>query len=317
MTEKEIIEMIGRGGSEREAGINALFTIIFGEIGIGPSDKRDEGKSRFHKFFMKHGVKDDAAHDLAQETFIKIVASAPTYSGTGNAMAWVWQIARNNMIDYVRKNSRYVKAIRESLEPEYKESKYLSGVESALAVAKTECNKAYDKNDLIGIIESQEKIISLQNKLDRLKNSKSILDSRSDTYSDVVGLNEEGNLDSSEFDVANKCPDIEVAHVASDNPLSEIDVELNEGIEYKKYMLETCNSQQHRSIDECVAAGLELFANKFPNRAAVIDSQMDGISIEEIAAMIGRSSAATRQYLYESKIRIRPFIRHCTELLSH
>ena len=70
------------------------------------------------------------------------------------------------------------------------------------------------------------------------------------------------------------------------------------------------------SVDECVSAGLQDFGNQMPDRAYVLTLQMDGMSIEEIGVQIGRTVAATKQYLSQCKKKIQPFIAHCTELLA-
>lgn len=70
------------------------------------------------------------------------------------------------------------------------------------------------------------------------------------------------------------------------------------------------------SVDECVAAGLQEFGNQMPDRAYVLTLQMDGLSIDEIGAQIGRTVAATKEYLSQCKKKIQPFIAHCTELLE-
>ena len=44
--------------------------------------------------------------------------------------------------------------------------------------------------------------------------------------------------------------------------------------------------------------------------------QMDGLSIEEIGLRIGRTMAATKEYLSQCKKKVQPFIAHCTELLE-
>ncbi len=70
------------------------------------------------------------------------------------------------------------------------------------------------------------------------------------------------------------------------------------------------------SVDECVSAGLQDFGKQMPDRAYVLTLQMDGMSIEEIGAQIGRTVAATKEYLSQCKKKIQPFIAHCTELLA-
>lgn len=70
------------------------------------------------------------------------------------------------------------------------------------------------------------------------------------------------------------------------------------------------------SVDECVSAGLESFGNREPERALVLLLQMDGHSIGEIGLRIGRTIAATKEYLSQCKKKIQPYIAHCTELLA-
>jgi len=69
------------------------------------------------------------------------------------------------------------------------------------------------------------------------------------------------------------------------------------------------------SIDECVSAGLEAFGNKMPDRAYALMLQMDGMSIDDISRQIGRTVAATKEYLSQCRKKIQPFLARCTELL--
>jgi DNA-directed RNA polymerase specialized sigma24 family protein len=43
---------------------------------------------------------------------------------------------------------------------------------------------------------------------------------------------------------------------------------------------------------------------------------MDGLAIEAIGQRIGRSVAATKEYLSQCRKKIQPFIAHCAELLA-
>ncbi len=70
------------------------------------------------------------------------------------------------------------------------------------------------------------------------------------------------------------------------------------------------------SVDECVSVGLDNFNRVEPERAMVLMLQMDGLSIEEIGLRIGRTMAATKEYLSQCKKKITPFIAHCTDLLA-
>ena len=70
------------------------------------------------------------------------------------------------------------------------------------------------------------------------------------------------------------------------------------------------------SVDECVSAGLDLFGSREPERAFVLVLQMKGTSIEEIAHQIGRTMAATKEYLSQCRKKIQPLIAHCADLLA-
>jgi len=64
-------------------------------------------------------------------------------------------------------------------------------------------------------------------------------------------------------------------------------------------------------IDLCVSNGIEDFNAEHPDRALVLMMQMDGESIESIAGRIQRTVAATKEYISQCKIKIKPFIQHC------
>jgi len=71
-----------------------------------------------------------------------------------------------------------------------------------------------------------------------------------------------------------------------------------------------------QAVDECVSKGLEVFSGKEPERAAALLLNLDGLGIEEIGVRIGRTSGATKTYLYECRKKLAPYIKHCTEFLS-
>ena len=72
---------------------------------------------------------------------------------------------------------------------------------------------------------------------------------------------------------------------------------------------------EQESSDDCVSSGLNAYGQKMPDRAYVLTLQMEGAGIEEIATQIGRSIAATKEYLSQCRKKLRPFISHCLELL--
>lgn len=158
------------------------------------------------RFFVYKGVTGDDAKDVLQETFIKIVRSAASFGGQGTARAWMWQVARNCLVDHQRKQT---------------------------SLAKRE-----------------------------------------------VSMNDE------QWDSLAEKP-------AEPTPASSVS-----------------------SVDECVSAGLDLFGSREPERAFVLVLQMKGTSIEEIAHQIGRTMAATKEYLSQCRKKIQPLIAHCADLLA-
>jgi DNA-directed RNA polymerase specialized sigma24 family protein len=66
-------------------------------------------------------------------------------------------------------------------------------------------------------------------------------------------------------------------------------------------------------VQDCVSKGLIGFSQKFPQNAAAISMSLDNMAIVEIAEVISRTEAATKQYIYESKKKLAPYIEHCLE----
>ena len=193
MTEEDIIKLIRAGGKAMDAGVKVLY---------------DTTAQPMLRFFVYRGTSGDEAKDILQETFVKIIRSAGSYSGQGEAKSWIWQIARNCLIDHQRKQGS------------------LANHETAV-------------ND-----EQWESL-------------------------------------------AQTTPDPNATSCAVPG-----------------------------SVDECVSAGLDQFNRREPERALVLMLQMDGMSIEDIGLRIGRTIAATKEYLSQCKKKIQPYIAHCTDLLA-
>jgi RNA polymerase sigma factor (sigma-70 family) len=72
-----------------------------------------------------------------------------------------------------------------------------------------------------------------------------------------------------------------------------------------------------REIQDCFQRGYEQYRTQFPERAAVLAwLVIDQMSIEEIADILGRTRGATRQYLFECRTRLKPFLEPCRALLD-
>ncbi len=103
---------------------------------------------------------------------------------------------------------------------------------------------------------------------------------------DEVSVNDEGMSDGSRLALE--------VELASKNPLGSVS----------------------ETPQECVTKGLEDFAAEHPDRARVLEMQLDGEDIASIGNRIGRSVAATKEYLSQCKKKLMPFIEHCTALLQ-
>ena len=84
---KEWLRRITMGGRVAEQGMEKLFQLY---------------AARLKAFFRHHRMSDEEAADLLQETFIKVYRSADKFKGDSKVSTWLWTIARNCMLDYLR-----------------------------------------------------------------------------------------------------------------------------------------------------------------------------------------------------------------------
>lgn len=54
------------------------------------------------RFFRAHSLSIQDAEDLLQVTFVKIIEKAHALKELSNGRAWIWQIARNTVLDFLR-----------------------------------------------------------------------------------------------------------------------------------------------------------------------------------------------------------------------
>lgn len=91
MTEEDILRGICAGGRAREAAVTALY--------------RGHAQALL-RFFVYQGLGPDDARDLLQDTVVKIVRGAAGFDGKGTARAWIWQVARYALLDFLEKRGR-------------------------------------------------------------------------------------------------------------------------------------------------------------------------------------------------------------------
>ena len=66
-------------------------------------------------------------------------------------------------------------------------------------------------------------------------------------------------------------------------------------------------------VSKCLEQAWANFENDFPERAYVIEQQVEGYSIEEIAIKIERSEAATKEFISQSKKFKDKYLKKCKE----
>lgn len=96
MTTDEIILKIKNGGNERAEGARLLM---------------EHFHRPFIRFFILKGLGSHEADDVFQDVIIKIIKGINSYSSENKGEAWLWQIARNGLLDYQRKKFRESKFI--------------------------------------------------------------------------------------------------------------------------------------------------------------------------------------------------------------
>lgn len=60
--------------------------------------------TRLHRYYERRGIDPATSEDWAHDVLIRICTKAGEFSARGNAAAWIWRIARNRMIDELRKS---------------------------------------------------------------------------------------------------------------------------------------------------------------------------------------------------------------------
>lgn len=71
------------------------------------------------------------------------------------------------------------------------------------------------------------------------------------------------------------------------------------------------------AIDECVSMALQRFARHHPERADAIRLlHLEQWSGEQLAAYLGRTAGATREFLMQCRRAFKPYVQACRELLA-
>ena len=71
------------------------------------------------------------------------------------------------------------------------------------------------------------------------------------------------------------------------------------------------------AMEECVGNGFNAFSIKHPERSEALRRvAIDGWSIREVAVFLDRTETATREYLSQTRKRLRQYLLPCRELLT-
>lgn len=76
---------------------------------------------------------------------------------------------------------------------------------------------------------------------------------------------------------------------------------------------------EHESLDirNCVRHVFEEFSRRFPENAMALHlATVEGWTMEELGVFLGRTANATKEFVSQTKKRLRPFLEHCRELLA-
>lgn len=101
MTDEEILKKLELGGKEQEKALSELYT---------------KKAKEFGRFFIGRGLDKGSADEVLQETILKILEKASAYKSSGSANAWMWQIARNELMDhfrFIKREKHNIKNIQE------------------------------------------------------------------------------------------------------------------------------------------------------------------------------------------------------------
>jgi len=91
---------------------------------IARSDKHEQGMrllvDKYHQRIYHHIrhilISHDDANDVTQESFIKIWQNIKNFRGDSSLYSWIYRIATNEAINFIRRNKKHKYLVRESTE---------------------------------------------------------------------------------------------------------------------------------------------------------------------------------------------------------
>lgn len=70
------------------------------------------------------------------------------------------------------------------------------------------------------------------------------------------------------------------------------------------------------SVDDCVERSLIRFREAYPDRYYALSAQLEGLSVSQIGDLLGRTVAATKEFISQSKKKLTPFLDDCHQMVE-
>ena len=106
----------------------------------------------------------DLSEDLAQETFVKMIKHIDKFSGKSKLSSWLCEIAKNNWIDYLRKNKRQIEIINGNKEDNEIERQSEQNIEDEF-IEKEDKDKVYERINSLDEISKKVMYLRVQGDL--------------------------------------------------------------------------------------------------------------------------------------------------------
>lgn len=106
----------------------------------------------------------DLSEDLAQETFVKMIKNIDKFSGKSKLSSWLCEIAKNNWIDYLRKNKRQIEIVKGSKEDKEIEIQSEQNIEDEF-IEKENKDNVYEKINSLDEISKKVMYLRAQGEL--------------------------------------------------------------------------------------------------------------------------------------------------------
>lgn len=277
ISDSELIHMIAAGGRDADYGFRELIKRY-----------RTKIKSRLKSF----GILAEELDDIFQDACIKLMAAASSYED-GSVNAWFTRIAKNTAIDHLRKTPRtgdvFVSNHFDSLKD----------MPSGAIVGISTISRQHMVAQTFPTLTIEPLSGDIASRLSKLDEG----------FYDAIIVGDE------ELRRAGEASRIERNKIFTDKT-THFSGE-SDDIEATPDSADIEDRYSENEVERCMRDALFAFKVAEPARCQALELQKDGYSINEISSVIQRSLAATKEFLSQSKKKLKPFIQHCFELLKN